>query len=135
MNVLVRYEAYAFVLAFGIALHALLLENQIGVQIATYLPVIVGGLIVAGWEWMDPHRQQSRAQKQEWAQDAIFMAMIQGGASKTRRWGRAVFAVSGLSCAGSHCARMVAGSLAFSVASAGHDGGGWRTLPGPPMGA
>lgn len=78
MNVIVRYGGYPFVLAFGIALHELLLENQFGVQIATYLPVIVGAVMVAGLEWTDPHRQQWRAEKQEWVQDAIFMALIQG---------------------------------------------------------
>jgi sterol desaturase/sphingolipid hydroxylase (fatty acid hydroxylase superfamily) len=78
MNQIVRYGAYPFVLAFGIVLHDLLLENHVGVQIATYLSVIVGAVMVAGLEWTNPYRQQWWAEKQEWVQDAIFMALIQG---------------------------------------------------------
>jgi len=78
MNLIVRYGAYPFVLAFGIAWHYLLLENHYGVQVATYLPVIVGAVLVAGWEWKYPYRQQWRAGKQEMVQDAMYLALIQG---------------------------------------------------------
>lgn len=78
MNVLVRYGAYPFVLGLGIVLHELLLENHGGVQIATYLPIIVGAIMVAGLEGAYPYRQQWWAEKEEWVQDAIFMALIQG---------------------------------------------------------
>ena len=46
MKQVVRYGAYPFVLALGIALHYLLLENKLGVYFATYLPVIVGAVMV-----------------------------------------------------------------------------------------
>ena len=78
MNVIVRYGAYPFVLAFGIVLHELLLENHGGVQIATYLPVIVGAIMVAGLEGTYPYRPHWRSEKHEVVQDAIFMALIQG---------------------------------------------------------
>ncbi len=78
MNVVVQYGAYPFVLVLGIALHVLLLENHFGVHVATYLPVIVGAVMVAGLEWTYPYRQQWWADTQEMAQDAIFMALIQG---------------------------------------------------------
>ena len=78
MNLIVRYGAYPFVLASGIALHYLLLENHFGVQVATYLPVIVGAVMVAGLEWKYPYRQQWWADKQEMVQDAMYMALIQG---------------------------------------------------------
>jgi sterol desaturase/sphingolipid hydroxylase (fatty acid hydroxylase superfamily) len=78
MNIIVRYGAYPFVLAFGIALHELLLENHAGEQISTYLPVIVGAVMVAGLEWSYPYRQHWWAEKQEIVQDAIFMGLIQG---------------------------------------------------------
>ena len=65
-------------LAFGVALHYLLLENHFGLQVATYLPVIVGAVMVAGLEWTYPYRQQWWADKQEMVQDAMYMALIQG---------------------------------------------------------
>ncbi len=46
MKHVVGYGAYTFVLALGIALHYLLLENKLGVYFATYLPVIVGAVMV-----------------------------------------------------------------------------------------
>jgi len=58
MNVIVRYGAYPFVLAFGVALHYLLLLNHFGLQIATYLPVMMGAVMVTGLEWTYPYRQQ-----------------------------------------------------------------------------
>ena len=78
MNRIIRYGAYPFVLAFGIALHELLLWSHVEVSMATYLPVIVGAAMVAGLEWAYPYRQRWWAKKQEWAQDAIFMALVQG---------------------------------------------------------
>jgi len=78
MNVVVRYGAYPFVLAFGVASHELLLWKQVGAPIATYLPVIVGAVMIAGLEWTYPYKQQWWAEKQEWVQDAIFMGLIQG---------------------------------------------------------
>jgi sterol desaturase/sphingolipid hydroxylase (fatty acid hydroxylase superfamily) len=78
MNQLMRYGAYSFALVFGMALHVILRESHLGLQVATYLPVIVGALTVAGLEWKYPYRQQWRADNQEMAQDAIFMALIQG---------------------------------------------------------
>ena len=78
MNQLVRYGAYPFVLTLGLALHFLLLENQFGVQVAAYGPVIVGALAVAVLEWMYPYRKQWYADGQELAQDAVYMALIQG---------------------------------------------------------
>ena len=78
MNLIVRYGAYPFVLASGIALHYLLLENHFGVQFATYLPVIVGAVMVAGLEWTYPYRQQWWPNKQDMVQDAMYMALIQG---------------------------------------------------------
>ena len=78
MSLIICYGAYPFVLASGIALHYLLLENHFGVQFATYLPVIVGAVMVAGLEWTYPYRQQWWATKQDMAQDAMYMALIQG---------------------------------------------------------
>ena len=78
MNVIVRYGAYPFVLAFGVALHYLLLLNHFGLQIATYLPVMIGAVMVAALEWTYPYRQQWWANKQEMVQDVIYMALIQG---------------------------------------------------------
>lgn len=77
MNQLVRYGAYPFVLTLGLALHFLLLENQFGVQVAAYGPVIVGALAVAVLEWMYPYRKQWCADSQELAQDVLYMALIQ----------------------------------------------------------
>ncbi len=78
MNQLVRYGAYPFVLTLGLALHFLLLKNHYGMQVAAYGPVIIGALAVAGFEWMYPYRKQWYADSQELAQDAMYMALIQG---------------------------------------------------------
>ncbi len=78
MSQLVRYGAYPFVLALGLALRVFLLENHYGVQIAAYGPVVVGALVVAVLEWMYPYRKQWCADTQELAQDAVYMALIQG---------------------------------------------------------
>ena len=50
MKGVVQYGAYPFVLASGIALYYLLLQNHFGLQVATYLPVMVGAVMVAGLE-------------------------------------------------------------------------------------
>ena len=78
MKYVVRYGAYPFVLVFGVMLHYLILENNFGLHVATYLPVIVGAVMVAALEWKYPYRQQWWAGKQEIVQDAIFMTLIQG---------------------------------------------------------
>lgn len=78
MSQLVRYGAYPFVLALGLALHFLLFENHFGVQVTAYGPVVVGALAVAGLEWRYPYRKQWCADTQELAQDAVYMALIQG---------------------------------------------------------
>ncbi len=78
MKIIVQYAAYPIVLAFGIAVHYLLLKNHFGIQVATYLPVIVGAGMIVGLEWAYPCRQRWWAQKQEMVQDATFMVLIQG---------------------------------------------------------
>ena len=78
MKVIVRYAGYPMVLAFGIGMHYVLLANHADVQVATYLPVIVGAVIILGMEWAYPCRQQWWADKQEMGQDVIFMVLIQG---------------------------------------------------------
>jgi len=79
MNLIVRYGAYPGVLAFGVALHYLLIQNHyFGVQFAIYLPVIVGGVLVAGLELKYPYRPEWWADNGEMRQDALYMALIQG---------------------------------------------------------
>ena len=78
MKHVVAYGAYPSVLSFGIAIHFLLLANQASIQTATYLPVMVGAVMVAALEWTYPYRQQWWANKQEMLQDALYMALIQG---------------------------------------------------------
>ena len=78
MNVMVRYWAYPFTLAFSITVHSMLYENHLGIQVATYVPVVIGALLVTGLEWKYPYRQQWWASKREIGQDILFMALIQG---------------------------------------------------------
>ncbi len=78
MTRLVQYGGYPFVVAFGIAFHFFLLSNDADIQAATYLPVIVGAVLIAGMEKVYPYRQEWWAKKQEWFQDAMFMMVIQG---------------------------------------------------------
>ena len=87
MNILVRYGGYPIVLTVGIAGHYLLLANNMGIQVATYLPVVIGAVLVVGLEWRYPYRPRWQADKQEVWQDALFMTLIQGVLPK-------IFAVS-----------------------------------------
>lgn len=78
MKSLRLYGTYPVVMAFGIALHLLLLKNGIHLAFATYIPVIAGALMVTFLEWQFPHRLSWYADKNEVLQDAIYMALIQG---------------------------------------------------------
>ncbi len=78
MTHLVRCGAYPFVLVLGVAIHYWLLEENFGVHVSTYFPVIVVAVMVMGLEWTFPYRQQWWANKSEIVQDGIFMALIQG---------------------------------------------------------
>ena len=78
MNMVVRYGAYPFVLAFSLALHYLILKNHGGLLLATYLPLFVGALMVTGLEWHFSYRQQWRAHIEAVVQDFVYMALIQG---------------------------------------------------------
>ena len=78
MTHLVRYGAYPFVLLAGIALHYLLLANHASIQVATYVPVMIGAVMVAVLERVYPYRRQWWADRQEWLHDVVFMTVIQG---------------------------------------------------------
>ncbi len=78
MTRLMQCGAYPFVLLTGIALHYLLLADHASVQVATYLPVIIGAAMVVVLERAYPYRWQWWADKREWLHDVVFMALIQG---------------------------------------------------------
>ena len=78
MTHLVRYGAYPFVLLAGIALHYLLLANHASIQVATYLPVMIGAAMVGVLERAYPHRRQWWTDREEWLHDVVFMTVIQG---------------------------------------------------------
>jgi len=78
VRTLVRYGVYPVVLALGILLHVVLQQMGMHLQLATYLPVVLGALIITVLEWQAPCRQTWWADKREIGQDAIFMALIQG---------------------------------------------------------
>ena len=86
MNALVRYGAYPMVLFFGLVLHYQLIETGFGLQAATYLPVIIGAVIVTGLERRFPFRPRWQADKQDILQDAVYMALIQGVFPKLVSW-------------------------------------------------
>lgn len=78
MSTLVRYGAYPGVLGLGILFHVVIQQMGMHLQLATYLPVVLGALMISGLEWQVPCRQAWWADKHEMGQDAIFMAFIQG---------------------------------------------------------
>ncbi len=78
MTHLVRYGAYPFVLLAGIALHYLLLANHASIQVATYVPVMIGAVMVAVLERVYPYRRQWWADRQDWMHDVVFMTVVQG---------------------------------------------------------
>ena len=78
MKALVRYGAYPAVLILGISLHVFLQQQGLSLQVATYLPVVIGAVLISILEWLFPSRQTWWVDKREIAQDAIFMALIQG---------------------------------------------------------
>lgn len=78
MNLIVCYGAYPVVLVFSIALHFLILESHVSFLMATYLPVILGAVMVTGLELYYSYRQRWRPSKQEIVQDFLYMALIQG---------------------------------------------------------
>lgn len=78
MRSLVRYGAYPVVLSLGIVVHMVLRQTGMNLQIATYVPVGLGAIMITVLEWQVPYRQRWWADKREVGQDAIFMALIQG---------------------------------------------------------
>ena len=78
MNQLVAYGAYPSVLVFGMGFHLFMMHKGWDLQMATYLPIIIGAMIVIGLEFYFPHRQVWKADKKEILQDTIFMTCIQG---------------------------------------------------------
>ena len=78
MTSLRLYGTYPAVMVLGVFLHYVLLGQGVGITIATYIPVIVGGVAVTILEWWFPYRKVWQADKEEVLQDAVYMAFIQG---------------------------------------------------------
>ena len=78
MKGLIRAGAYPIVLAFGILGHLVLLQMGLPLQVTTYIPVVLGALLITVLERQAPCRHAWWANKRDIEQDAIFMLFIQG---------------------------------------------------------
>lgn len=77
MHTFVRCGAYPGAMTLGIAIHLGLLSRGVDILLASYLPVVLGALLVTLLEWRFPYRRAWAPTGREVAQDSIFMVLIQ----------------------------------------------------------
>ena len=78
MKVLIRYGAYPIVLTLGVLGHLWCLRMGLSLPVATYIPIVLGALLIMGFEWMAPFRCSWGPDMAALRQDAIFMVVVQG---------------------------------------------------------
>ena len=76
-NYFVAWVAYPSTIALGIFLHLFLLDTNVGLKAATYIPVILGALAITFLEWKFPHRATWQAKTPEILTDAVYMGVVQ----------------------------------------------------------
>lgn len=60
-----------------VGLHYQLLDNLENIQLATYIPVILGAIAITFFEWKYPHSRKWYPDHEEICNDLIFMALVQ----------------------------------------------------------
>lgn len=76
-NTLVAWFAYPVIMAFGIGLHYGMLAFGWNLQIATYVPITLGALLITLLELKYPYRDTWAANRSDIANDVTFMVLVQ----------------------------------------------------------
>ena len=74
---LLSWLSYPLVIAAAIVSHFLLLEQGTTLVVATYVPVILGALLITLFEWFNPYRHQWRPPIHEVKDDVLYMLLVQ----------------------------------------------------------
>lgn len=74
---IIAYLAYPLLITNAIALYYLLLNQNINIQLATYLPVALAALTITILEFNYPHRKEWLPDGSEVKNDFIFISLIQ----------------------------------------------------------
>ncbi len=74
---IVAYLAYPLTIFLGLALHFYLIERGYLLQISTYIPVIIGAIIITFLELKFPHRKEWLPDPSDIKNDLIFMGLVQ----------------------------------------------------------
>ena len=77
INKIVAYLAYPLTIFLGLALHFYLMELGYPLQVSTYIPVIIGALIITSLELKFPHRKEWLPDTSDIKNDLIFMGLVQ----------------------------------------------------------
>ena len=77
MKTIVQYGAYPTVFLMCVGLHLFLCDLAIGMQLSSYIPVILGAVLVTILEQLLPNRQAWLPEQVDIVQDATFMVLIQ----------------------------------------------------------
>ena len=77
LNKIVAWSAYPVVIVLGFALHYFLISADYGIQLSTYVPVIICALIITFLEHKFPHRTEWKAESDDVKNDLLFMGLIQ----------------------------------------------------------
>jgi ornithine lipid hydroxylase len=76
-NKILSWTAYPVVMVLGFALHYLLISADYGIQLSTYVPVILCALIITSLEYRLPHRGEWKATSNDVKNDLLFMGFVQ----------------------------------------------------------
>ena len=76
-NLLSMRLIYPFVMISAIGMHYLLIDTEVNLQWATYLPVVLSALAISFFEWKYPHYQKWHPDRNDFNNDLIFMVLVQ----------------------------------------------------------
>lgn len=71
------WVVYPLVITLAIVLHVAMVEREIVLPVSTYLPVIIGALVITWLEFFMPYRQQWRPASREVKNDILYMLLVQ----------------------------------------------------------
>ncbi len=91
---MLAWTVYPIVMGSGILLFFFMGGREIDVMVAAYVSIIMGALFVTYFEWRIPYRSEWWPKQAEVAQDAVFMACIQGMLPKLLSLGLGIFFLS-----------------------------------------
>lgn len=74
---LLPWVAYPLVIGLAIVLHLAMLEREIILPVSTYIPVILGALVITWLEFFMPYRREWRPPAGEVKNDILYMLLVQ----------------------------------------------------------